>query len=83
MPKLLVTGGCGFIGSNFVRHLLTSDPSATVVNFDCLTYAGNLANLADVAGHPRMNDSAHRTCHTRRVSRGRLARRQQWCHGDR
>lgn len=53
MPTLLVTGGCGFIGSNFVRHLLATDPAASVVNFDCLTYAGNLANLADVANHPR------------------------------
>src|SRR5262245_28480441 len=53
MPTVLVTGGCGFIGSNFIRHLLTSDPVATVVNFDCLTYAGNLANLADLASHPR------------------------------
>ncbi len=53
MPTLLVTGGCGFIGSNFVRHLLHADPSASVVNFDCLTYAGNLANLADVERHPR------------------------------
>jgi dTDP-glucose 4,6-dehydratase len=53
MPRVLVTGGCGFIGSNFVRHLLAGDPDAAVVNFDCLTYAGNLANLADVARHPR------------------------------
>jgi dTDP-glucose 4,6-dehydratase len=53
MPTLLVTGGCGFIGSNFVRHLLKTDPDAKVVNFDCLTYAGNLANLKDVEGHPR------------------------------
>ena len=53
MPTVLVTGGCGFIGSNFVRHLLASDPEATVVNLDALTYAGNLANLADLAGHPR------------------------------
>jgi dTDP-glucose 4,6-dehydratase len=53
MPILLVTGGCGFIGSNFVRHVLHADPSASVVNFDCLTYAGNLANLADVEGHSR------------------------------
>jgi dTDP-glucose 4,6-dehydratase len=53
MPTLLVTGGCGFIGSNFVRHVLHADPAVTVVNFDALTYAGNLANLADVAGHQR------------------------------
>ena len=53
MPRLLVTGGCGFIGSNFVRHLLAGDPDVYVINFDCLTYAGNLANLADVSRHPR------------------------------
>ncbi len=53
MPSVLVTGGCGFIGSNFVRHLLEHEPEVTVVNFDALTYAGNPANLADVAGHPR------------------------------
>jgi dTDP-glucose 4,6-dehydratase len=53
MTTLLVTGGCGFIGSNFVRHILQTDPSISVVNYDCLTYAGNLANLADLAGHPR------------------------------
>src|SRR5512132_1446961 len=53
MPRVLVTGGCGFIGSNFVRHLLAADPSVSIINFDCLTYAGNLANLADIEGHPR------------------------------
>ncbi|OWK34697.1 dTDP-glucose 4,6-dehydratase [Fimbriiglobus ruber] len=53
MTTVLVTGGCGFIGSNFIRHLLQSDPGVHVVNFDCLTYAGNLANLADTTGHPR------------------------------
>ncbi|HJZ91150.1 MAG TPA: dTDP-glucose 4,6-dehydratase [Gemmataceae bacterium] len=53
MPTLFVTGGCGFIGSNFVRHLLRSDPAVRIVNFDALTYAGNLANLADVADDPR------------------------------
>jgi dTDP-glucose 4,6-dehydratase len=53
MPTVLVTGGCGFIGSNFVRHLLAADPDVHVVNFDSLTYAGNLANVADVASHPR------------------------------
>src|SRR5262249_19243787 len=53
MPTVLVTGGCGFIGSNFIRHLLPSDPSATVLKFDCLTYGGNLANRSDIANHPR------------------------------
>jgi dTDP-glucose 4,6-dehydratase len=53
MSCVLVTGGCGFIGSNFVHHLLDTDRELTVLNFDCLTYAGNLGNLADVAEHPR------------------------------
>jgi dTDP-glucose 4,6-dehydratase len=51
--KLLVTGGSGFIGSNFIRHVLTTHPDDTVVNLDKLTYAGNPANLADLAGDPR------------------------------
>jgi dTDP-glucose 4,6-dehydratase len=49
--KILVTGGAGFIGSNFIRLLLTSRPSCSVVNYDKLTYAGNLDNLASVAGN--------------------------------
>jgi len=53
MPTLFVTGGCGFIGSNFVRYLLSSDPAMRVINFDALTYAGNLANLADVSDKSR------------------------------
>ncbi len=53
MKRMLVTGGCGFIGSNFIRHVLDADPGVAVVNFDALTYAGNLANLADLADHPR------------------------------
>jgi dTDP-glucose 4,6-dehydratase len=53
MTTLLVTGGCGFIGSNFVRHVLATDAAVSVVNYDGLTYAGNLANLADLADHPR------------------------------
>ena len=51
--KLVVTGGAGFIGSNFVRHVLREHPDDRVVNFDKLTYAGNPANLADVEGDPR------------------------------
>jgi dTDP-glucose 4,6-dehydratase len=49
----MVTGGCGFIGSNFIRYLLETDSALDVVNVDALTYAGNLANLADLAGNPR------------------------------
>jgi dTDP-glucose 4,6-dehydratase len=53
METALVTGGCGFIGSNFIRHLLVSDPDVRIINLDALTYAGNPGNLADVAGDPR------------------------------
>ncbi len=51
--KVLVTGGAGFIGSNFVRHLLSARPNLEIINFDKLTYAGNLENLADVEDNPR------------------------------
>ena len=51
--KLFVTGGAGFIGSNFIHHVLDRAPEHTVVNFDKLTYAGNLANLESIANHPR------------------------------
>ncbi len=50
--KLLVTGGAGFIGSNFIRLLLRSHPDYKVINLDKLTYAGNLANLSDVETNP-------------------------------
>jgi dTDP-glucose 4,6-dehydratase len=51
--KVLVTGGAGFIGSNFVRFLLNARRDVEIVNFDKLTYAGNPESLADVAGGPR------------------------------
>jgi len=47
---VLVTGGCGFIGSSFVRLLLEGYPDARVVNLDALTYAGNLENLTAIEG---------------------------------
>ena len=47
--RLLVTGGAGFIGSNFIRHILGAHDDWQVVNLDKLTYAGNLANLADLS----------------------------------
>lgn len=45
--KLLVTGGCGFIGSNFVLYLLETYPDVSIINLDLLTYAGNFENLQD------------------------------------
>lgn len=51
--RLLVTGGCGFIGANFVRWVLAHQPEVRVTNLDALTYAGNPANLADYADDPR------------------------------
>lgn len=50
--KILVTGGAGFIGSNFIRHVLNLGKGYSVVNYDKLTYAGNLANLDSVANSP-------------------------------
>jgi dTDP-glucose 4,6-dehydratase len=46
--KLIVTGGAGFIGSNFIRYWLTNYPKDKILNFDALTYAGNLQNLDDI-----------------------------------
>ena len=47
--KLLITGGAGFIGSNFVRHIFNTYPEYQIINLDKLTYAGNLDNLKDIA----------------------------------
>jgi len=51
--NVLVTGGCGFIGSNLVKYLRRERPQWTIVNLDNLTYAGNLENLAELEGDPR------------------------------
>ena len=53
MKRMLVTGGAGFIGSHFIRHVLNHGEDYQVTNLDCLTYAGNLDNLEDVSGNPR------------------------------
>ncbi|MBF6600280.1 MAG: dTDP-glucose 4,6-dehydratase [Dehalococcoidia bacterium] len=53
MRRVFVAGGAGFIGSAFIRHVLRERRDAEVVNFDALTYAGNLANLADVSADRR------------------------------
>lgn len=53
MKKVLVTGGAGFIGSNFVLYLLGEDPQVRIWNLDALTYAGNLENLSALSGEAR------------------------------
>ncbi len=50
--KLLITGGAGFMGSNFIRYILKEYPSYVVVNYDKLTYSGNLDNLKDIDQNP-------------------------------
>lgn len=53
ITNILVTGGAGFIGSNFVPYFLDKHPGYRVIDLDLLTYAGNIDNLRDVADHPR------------------------------
>ncbi len=53
MQNILVTGGAGFIGANFLPYFLTENPDYFVVNLDLLTYAGNLDNLQELVGHPQ------------------------------
>ena len=71
MPQirnLLVTGGAGFIGSNFIRFYLKLHPSARVVNLDKLTYAGNLENLSEVQSQSRYKFIHGDICDEGRVS---------------
>lgn len=72
--KILVTGGAGFIGSNFIRYLLNHHPAYTIINIDKLTYAGNLDNLKDVEGNHRYffvrGDIADSECVTRIIDDG-------------
>ena len=53
MTKILVTGGAGFIGSNFIRHILHTYPDYRIINLDALTYAGNTENIKDIESYPR------------------------------
>jgi dTDP-glucose 4,6-dehydratase len=66
--KIFVTGGAGFIGSNFIRHVLGLGQNYSIVNYDKLTYAGNLANLESIAENP--NYHFVRGGHLRRFRRG-------------
>ena len=53
MKNILVTGGAGFIGANFVPYFIENNPDYHLVNLDLLTYAGNLENVSEVENHPR------------------------------
>jgi dTDP-glucose 4,6-dehydratase len=74
--RILVTGGCGFIGAIFVRMELETNPGLLVTNLDALTYAGNPDNLADLVYHPRYSfirgDIADRDLVMELVTRGRF-----------
>jgi dTDP-glucose 4,6-dehydratase len=65
--KIFVSGGAGFIGSNFVRYVLGSGANCRVVNYDKLTYAGNLANLDSVAENPNYRFVKGDICDARSV----------------
>ena len=65
--KVLITGGAGFIGSNFIRYFLNHHPDHQVINFDKLTYAGNLDNLKDIEKDPRYRFIKGDICDARAV----------------
>ena len=67
--KILITGGAGFIGSNFIRYILLKHPDYHIVNLDKLTYAGNLDNLSDVEDHPNYQFVKGDICDTELVNR--------------
>ena len=69
MKKILVTGGAGFIGSNFILHLIQSGKDYSIVNLDSLTYAGNLDNLKQVEGNSRYQFVKGDICDSGLVSR--------------
>jgi len=67
MARLLVTGGAGFIGANFVQHWLTQHPGDRLVVLDALTYAGNLDNLKSVEARAEYRFVHGNICDTDRV----------------
>ena len=66
--KLVVTGGAGFIGSCFIRHILSVYPDYKVINLDALTYAGNIQNLDDVKDNPNYSFIHGNICDKKLVS---------------
>ena len=81
--KILVTGGAGFIGSNFIRYVLSLGKDYEVVNYDKLTYAGNLANLEEVADRPNYSFVKGDICDAQRCGSGdaRMRRRGAFRRG--
>lgn len=75
MKNVMVTGGAGFIGSNFIHHLLKVEPDVQVINLDALTYAGSLENLKDVSNDSRYTFVQGDICDTDFV--GKLLRNYQ------
>ena len=71
MRNVLVTGGAGFIGSNFIRYLLNAEPDVHVINLDVLSYAGSFENLKDL---PFPERSGHRTRDAESERQGTLGR---------
>ncbi|MFQ5655750.1 MAG: dTDP-glucose 4,6-dehydratase, partial [Planctomycetota bacterium] len=67
--KVLITGGAGFIGCNFVRHMLSTDPDVRLVNLDLLTYAGSLDNLEDLPDATRHTFVKGDICESELVNR--------------
>ncbi len=67
--KLLVTGGCGFIGSNFIHYMMEKYPNYQIVNLDKLTYAGNPANLKDIENNPNYSFVQGDICDSEVVSK--------------
>ena len=75
--RLVVTGGAGFIGSNFVRYMLRRHDDVEIVNLDKLTYAGNLENLRDVEDDPRYRFVHGDICDAAVVARDAARRRRR------
>ncbi|MDO9538547.1 MAG: dTDP-glucose 4,6-dehydratase [Methanocalculus sp.] len=67
--KILVTGGLGFIGSNFIREMLSGNPDCEIINLDLVTYAGNPENLRDIENDPRYTFVQGDICDVAIVSR--------------
>ena len=67
--KILITGGAGFIGSNFIRYIIEKYPDYKVVNLDKLTYSGNLENLKDVESNLNYRFIKGNICDSRVVDR--------------